>query len=353
MLGTRNANVIRPSRMTKVVLLSLALALLVACRSRPVYDETPTVEPYVAPSAISTPAATATPIPTPTQTPTPVVSGPTKLYIEPSAILGLPVGETSQVEVWLKNVERLHDIELHISFEPRYVHIEDADPDEEGVQIKAGDMPVPVQVIQNEANNYAGVIIYHVTAESPASGGGIVASFTVRGQAEGGTPLRFTVVKLLDPKGQEVVVEDEIDGLVSVSAGGVASEPTEAPPVATPPVVSGVEPTPVPPTPSSSAVYHTVQAGENLYRIALRYGTTVNAIVAANNLPNRNSVRVGQVLLIPVGASAGTVTYVVQPGDTLHSIARRFGTTVDALAAHNGIAPPYTIKVGQTLVIVP
>jgi LysM repeat protein len=175
----------------------------------------------------------------------------------------------------------------------------------------------------------------------------------VRGQAEGGTPLRFTVVKLLDPEGQEVVVEDEIDGLVSVSAGGPASEPTEAPPVATPPVVSGVEPTPVPPTPSSSAVYHTVQAGENLYRIALRYGTTVNAIVAANNLPNRNSVRVGQVLLIPVGASAGTVTYVVQPGDTLHSIARRFGTTVDALAAHNGIAPPYTIKVGQTLVIVP
>ena len=56
-----------------------------------------------------------------------------------------------------------------------------------------------------------------------------------------------------------------------------------------------------PPTtpPPSSPVRYTVQAGDNLYRIALRYGVTVSAIVGANNLSNANVIRVGQVLTIP------------------------------------------------------
>jgi LysM repeat protein len=314
-------------KVAKIVILMLALVSLAACQPRPVhYTPTPTVEPQVAPSPTLVPTAVV-PTPAPTLTPTPVVSGPTKLRMDPSVMLDLPVGETRLVQMWLENVEGLQSIEVHIGFEPRYVQIEDADPDVEGEQIQAGDFPVPAQVVRNEANNDSGFVVYHVTAASPVSGSGVVASFAVRGHAEGGSP-----------------------GLVSVSAGGPAPEPTEAaPPISTPVAVT---PTPVPPTPSSAGpVYHTVQAGENLYRISLRYGTTVDAIVAANNLPNANSVYVGQVLLIPVGGQAqpGPTTYVVQPGDTLYAIARRFGTTVDALAAHNGIAPPYAIMVGQTL----
>jgi LysM repeat protein len=96
-----------------------------------------------------------------------------------------------------------------------------------------------------------------------------------------------------------------------------------------------------------------VQAGENLYRIAKRYGTTVDAIMMANGITDAHSLKVGQVLLIPVGGggTAGTGTYVVQPGDTLYSIAKRHGSTVEAMAALNGLTPPYTIKVGQTLVV--
>ena len=75
--------------------------------------------------------------------------------------------------------------------------------------------------------------------------------------------------------------------------------------------------------------------------------------VAANNLPSRNSIKVGQVLRIPGGGTLGRLTYVVKAGDTLCSIARRYGKTVDALAALNGISEPYTIKVGQVLVIEP
>jgi len=342
-------------KVAKIVILMLALVSLVACQPRPVhYTPTPTTEPQVAPSPTLVPTAVV-PTPVPTPTPTPVISGPTKLRVEPSVMLDLPVGETRLVQMWLENVEGLQSIEVHIGFEPRYVQIEDADPDVEGGQIQAGDFPVPAQVVRNEANNDSGFVVYHVTAASPVSGSGVVASFAVRGHAEGGSPLRFGVVKLLDADGQSLEVPEQIDGLVSVSAGGPAPEPTEAASTEAPPPIStpvAVTPTPVPPTPSSAGpVYHTVQAGENLYRISLRYGTTVNAIVAANDLLNANSVYVGQVLLIPVGGQAqpGPTTYVVQPGDTLYSIARRFGTTVDALAAHNGIAPPYAIMVGQTL----
>jgi LysM repeat protein len=100
-------------------------------------------------------------------------------------------------------------------------------------------------------------------------------------------------------------------------------------------------------------VYHVVQWGENLTRIAWQYGTTVWAIAQANGIWNVNYIRTGQVLLIPVtGPWTGTWrVHIVQPGDTLSSIAWRFGTTVWALAQLNGIWNPNLIYVGQTLMI--
>ncbi len=104
---------------------------------------------------------------------------------------------------------------------------------------------------------------------------------------------------------------------------------------------------------------HVVQRGENLYRIASRYGTTVSAIVAANGLTNPNRIYIGQRLVIPGGtgtadttaASTTTMgsTYVVRRGDTLNGIARRLGTTVTSLARMNGIANPSIIYTGQVL----
>jgi LysM repeat protein len=115
-------------------------------------------------------------------------------------------------------------------------------------------------------------------------------------------------------------------------------------------------PTPVPAAPAPPLgypVYHVVQWGENLTRIARRYGTTVWAIAQANGIWNIDYIRAGQVLWIPAyGPSPGTwQIYIVQPGDTLSGIAWRFGTTVWAIAQANGIWNPHLIYIGQRLYI--
>lgn len=97
-----------------------------------------------------------------------------------------------------------------------------------------------------------------------------------------------------------------------------------------------------------------MQPGDTLYGIALRYGTTVDVLVALNGLADPSFIYVGQVLLVPMGQPqppAETQVYIVQRGDTLFSIAWRYGTTVAELARLNNIANPWFIYVGQSLVI--
>ncbi len=100
---------------------------------------------------------------------------------------------------------------------------------------------------------------------------------------------------------------------------------------------------------------HTVQRGETLSSIAARYGTTPQAIIQANGLSNPNLIYVGQRLIIPTGGGGGTVaaggTYTVRRGDTLSSIAARHGTTVGAIMRANGLANANYIYAGQRLVI--
>jgi LysM repeat protein len=111
-----------------------------------------------------------------------------------------------------------------------------------------------------------------------------------------------------------------------------------------------------------SALTYDVQWGDTLSRIARLFGTSVNDIAQANNISNPDLIYAGQRLEIPIDSEPppplpppvtplppATTVYVVRAGDTLSAIARRFGTTVTAIAQENGIININFIQIGQQL----
>lgn len=100
--------------------------------------------------------------------------------------------------------------------------------------------------------------------------------------------------------------------------------------------------------------YYKVHRGDTLSGIARRYGTSVTALVEVNGLRSRHYLRVGQTLYVPPGRSwrgGGTGVHIVRRGETLSAIARRYGTTVQALVRANGLASSNRIYPGQRLAI--
>lgn len=110
---------------------------------------------------------------------------------------------------------------------------------------------------------------------------------------------------------------------------------------------------PAAPAPQPSTVTYTVQPGDTLSGIAAAYNTTYQHLADINGIANPNLIYPGQVLTISGGgASAPQQTvYTVQPGDTLSGIAAAYGTTYQRLAAVNGISNPNLIYPGQQIVI--
>jgi LysM repeat protein len=108
-------------------------------------------------------------------------------------------------------------------------------------------------------------------------------------------------------------------------------------------------------------IVYVVQSGDNLFRIGLRYGVTAQQIAAANNLSNVSQVYAGQRLIIPSAgaasapdyatAAAAQSYYVVSSGENLYRVALRFGVSVQALASANNIPNVSQVYAGQRLVI--
>lgn len=91
-----------------------------------------------------------------------------------------------------------------------------------------------------------------------------------------------------------------------------------------------------------------VKSGDTLYSIASKYGVSVNEIKDLNNLTN-NTLTIGKSLIIPTKSEVNdTNTYIVKSGDTLYSIAIRYNTTVDNLKSLNNLATN-TLSLGQVL----
>ncbi len=126
---------------------------------------------------------------------------------------------------------------------------------------------------------------------------------------------------------------------------------------------------------TAGGIYHVVEPGETLYSVAKNYGKYYLDIAQWNNIPSPYQISVGQRLLVsqtgnvtqppsyspPPVATTQPITqpmfdgnyYVVQPGETLYSIARRYSYAVGDIAAWNGILPPYGLSVGQRLIVMP
>lgn len=92
------------------------------------------------------------------------------------------------------------------------------------------------------------------------------------------------------------------------------------------------------------AVY-TVESGETLSTIAAKYGLKVETIMWENNIGNANSITTGQKLVIP---PVDGVSYTAAANDTLSTIAKKYSITTDAIIAQNGLSSE-TISKGQHL----
>lgn len=99
---------------------------------------------------------------------------------------------------------------------------------------------------------------------------------------------------------------------------------------------------------AQAARVHVVKRGETLTSIAERYGVAVATLARANKLRDQDLLRRGQKLQIPA-SPATFVTHRVVRGDSLASIAKRYRCSIADLRAHNELTDPDRIIVGQTL----
>jgi murein DD-endopeptidase MepM/ murein hydrolase activator NlpD len=95
---------------------------------------------------------------------------------------------------------------------------------------------------------------------------------------------------------------------------------------------------------SAERVTVTVEKGDTLYSIGRNYGVSVQQLIEVNGILNPRQLRSGIEIVVPY-------THEVERGDTLYGISRRYGVSVDELCRHNGIDENEAIHVGQVITI--
>ncbi|MFN4294868.1 MAG: LysM peptidoglycan-binding domain-containing protein [Thermoflexales bacterium] len=140
-----------------------------------------------------------------------------------------------------------------------------------------------------------------------------------------------------------------------------APAPGRTPPAGPAPVQS---PTVTPPTPieapsrqpSPAAGEYTVQPGDTLSFVAVKFGTSIAALQLLNNLGDSQVVRSGQVLKLPEDKlhpdeSPWWFIYTVQPGETLSAVAAKFRVPLADVLRVNAVTNPGLVRAGQQLII--
>lgn len=107
-----------------------------------------------------------------------------------------------------------------------------------------------------------------------------------------------------------------------------------------------------PAPPSPQYITYVIQPGDTLSGIARRYKTTVNVLTQLNGISNPDKIYAGNTIRIPetgTGSGPSAQYYTIRAGDTLSGIAKKFGTTVSALTRLNGISDPDKIYAGDKI----
>ena len=117
------------------------------------------------------------------------------------------------------------------------------------------------------------------------------------------------------------------------------------------------EATPVPPKCPMGTFEYTIRAGDTIYNLARKYNTTVEAILRVNPGIDPMNLRIGQKICIPETTPPppicpiGTFEYIIKPGDTVYDLAIKYNTTVEAILRVNPGLNPDNLQIGQVICI--
>ncbi len=371
------------AKLTRWFLFSLMAALLTGCS---IGRATPTggdIDASFAPPAAAQSVATPT-APEPARA-AGVATTNTVVRLQPTA-QQLNVGDLGNLQIWVDNVTNLFGVEIAVQFDPRYIQVQDADPATDGVQIQPGTFPAPNFVQAKLADNTAGLISYVVSQTSPTlpvTGSGVIATFTFKAVAQGVSNLTFITVKLADPNGQAIQTTAQA-GQVTVGQGSgeptatftatplpgqstATFTPTPLPtftptplkltptptftPVPPPPTITPVSPVTTIPQGATIGFCYRVQEGETLTSIAQKFGLSPRYLNLVNDLNPPGYVFTYQALFIPTEAGQGPNVYIVQAGDTLTAIADACHLPVSFLAFANKLNENAVVQAGHVLEI--
>jgi membrane-bound lytic murein transglycosylase D len=179
-----------------------------------------------------------------------------------------------------------------------------------------------------------------------------VEHFVTRGETLSGIALRYRVSQSMlmaaNPKLKSRRIR--IGQRVVVPTGGIPSTKV-ARRMAEPAVAAG----------TSTSAFHRVRRGETISEIADEYGVTQRELRTWNSLDSRGRIRIGQRLRVvspdaprtqtpsPAPDSNGVRMHVVQRGETLTGLAKRYGVSIQAIREANGLTERATLKAGVSL----
>lgn len=326
--------------MSVIMLLLFGAVILGMCNAARKTDDTATPQPaelMVAEAPADSSAA-------------PIASGGLDVRLILTGPQALQIGQAPQsAMLQVAGNQPLGELVVEVSTGAPNLRVMDIDNEAPGIQVAPAALPSGTEVVQSEVDAN-GVLRYRLRNLAAS---GVYTHNLVMLLLEGVTPGTTAIIvegaSATGPDGAALNV-DTGPMLLVVVQDASASEPTPAPaPVsAAPPPASESRPGEIAP-----GIYYRIQRGQNLFRLAQAFGVTVEAIAQANGITDVRQIPTGMLLRIPAASPVGQASYLVGPGETLYSIARTFGMTVEQLAGLNAAAPPYQWQAGVYLLLRP